>query len=137
VSQITDDPLILETGGRRAAQYQIRGFVMSSKPKAAHGDYEYLRAAIEQKEWTENEYGVVAVTTITLRRSPCVLVISIEGREAREGQRDDHICLYQVEWPNAGTYSFPATLFQAFVKVDRMVEEYRNSEDFMLTGYSL
>lgn len=109
---------------------------MSSKPKAAHGDYEYLRAAIEQKEWTEREHSVVVAATISLRRSPCVLLIHLEGKEGVKGRADTHICSYEVEWPNAGTYSFPATLFQAYVKLDRMVEEYRNSEDFMLTGYS-
>ena len=101
------------------------------------GDYEMLRAAVEQKEWTENEHSVVVATTITLRRSPCVLLVHIEAQETRAGLKGAHICSYEVEWPNAGTYSWPATLFQAYVKLDRMVEEHRNSESFMLTGYSL
>ena len=108
---------------------------MSSKPKNGMGDYEMLRAAIEQKEWCEREYNVVVRTTISLRSRPCVLVVSVEAQEGRPALAQSHICSYEVEWPNAGTSSWPATLFQAYVKLDRMVEEFRNSEDFMLTGY--
>lgn len=98
---------------------------MSSKNGSAYADYEYLRAAVTQKEHTEHEYDVVVVTTITLRSSPFVLVVSIEARTAREGERDDHLALYQTEWPNASTTGWAATLFQAYVKLDRLVEDSR------------
>lgn len=98
---------------------------MSSKPGGAYADSEFLRAAITQKEHTESEHAVLVVTTITLRRSPCVLVVSVEAFEARKGEREDHIALYQVEWPNAGTVGWTATLFQAYVKLDRLVEDSR------------
>ena len=110
---------------------------MSSKPKAAHGDYEYLRAAIEQKEYTEREHDVVVTTTISLRRSPCVLLVRLEAQEGRAKAADAKLCSYEVEWPNAGTYTWAATLFQAYVRLDRLVEDSRCDAGLLETGYRL
>lgn len=110
---------------------------MSSKPRSGLGDYEFLRAAIECKEYVEREYDVVVTTAISLRRSPCVLLVRLEAKEARAKSADKALCAYEVEWPNAGTYGWPATLFQAYTKLERLVSDSRLDEGFMATSYSL
>lgn len=96
---------------------------MSSKPKQAHGDYEYLRAAITQKEHTENEHGLVVTTAISLRSSPCVLGVRVEAWTMGEQVAQASICSWEGSWPNAQVVSWPAFLFQAYVKLDRLVED--------------
>jgi len=110
---------------------------MSSKPGAANGDYEYLRAAITQKEETERGHDVVVTTAISLRRSPCVLLVRVEAKEARAKAADTSLCSYEVEWPNASTVGWCATLFQAYVKLDRLVEDSRMDAGLLETGYRM
>lgn len=112
------------------------GYVMSSKPGGAYADSEFLRAAITQKEHTEHEHEVVVRTTISLRRSPCVLLVRVEAWEARKSYTEIALCSYTVEWPNAGTVGWTATLFQAYVKLDRLVEDSRMDAEKLLAGYS-
>lgn len=112
------------------------GYIMSSKPGGAYADSEFLRAAITQKEHTENEHSVVVRTTISLRRSPCVLLVRVEAWEARKSYSETALAAYTVEWPNAGTVGWTATLFQAYVKLDRLVEDSRRDSEAMLTSYA-
>jgi len=108
---------------------------MSSKGANPYADSEFLRSAITQKEYTENEYDVVVRTTISLRRSPCVLLVRVEAWEARKSYAENALAAYQAEWPNAGTVGWTATLFQAYVKLDRLVEESRMDAERALNGY--
>lgn len=98
---------------------------MSSKGNNPYADSEFLRAAVTQKEHTESEHSVVVDTVISLRRSPCVLVVRVSARSKLAQEADRELCSYTVEWPNAGTVSWTATLFQAYVKLDRLVEDSR------------
>jgi len=109
---------------------------MSSKGGSPYADSEFLRAAVTQKEHTENEHEVVVRTTISLRRSPCVLLVRVEAWEARKSLAEKALAAYTVEWPNAGTVGWAATLFQAYVKLDRLVEDSRMDEGKLLAGYS-
>jgi hypothetical protein len=110
---------------------------MSSKGGNPYGDYEFLRAAMVQKEETERGHDVVVTTTISLRRSPCVLLVRVEAKEARAKDADRPLCSYEVEWPNAGTVGWCATLFQAYVKLDRLVEDSRTDAGLLETSYRL
>jgi len=112
----------------------MEGHIMSSKRANPYADYEFLRSATAQKEYTENEYDVVVRTTITLRRSPCVLVVRVEAWEARKSYAEKALAAYTVEWPNAGTVGWTATLFQAYTKLDRLVEDSRMDEGRMLAS---
>jgi len=96
---------------------------MSSKSGAGTGDYEYLRSAIIEKEHIESEYCVVAYTTISLRSRPSVLVIRSEVRRRCEGLSVAPLCAIEAEWPNATVVSWPAFLFQHYVRLERMVSE--------------
>lgn len=96
---------------------------MSRKNGYGHGDVEYLRAAITQKEHTENEHDVVVVATIGVCRSPYVLSVRLEAWTKGEEAAQASLCSYETTWPNASTTGWCATLFQAYVKLDRLVED--------------
>jgi len=102
---------------------------MSSKTAGAYGDYEYLRAAITQKESTEDEYGVVVTSAINLCRSPYVLLVRLEAWTKGEDTAQTALCSYEVTWPNATVAGWCATLFQAYVKLDRLVEDSKRDFD--------
>lgn len=96
---------------------------MSNKGKNAYGDYEYLRSAVTQKEHTENEHGVVVATTIGVCSSPYVLRVRLEAWTKGEDAAQASLCSYEVTWPNATTAGWCATLFQAYVRLDMLVED--------------
>lgn len=108
---------------------------MSRQTSGPYADSEFLRAAVAQKEHTENEHECVVRTTISLRRSPCVLLVRVEAWETRKSYSEKALASYVVEWPNAGTVGWTATLFQAYVKLDRLVEDGRMDAERMLAGY--
>jgi hypothetical protein len=101
---------------------------MSSKNGSGYGDYEYLRAAVTQKEHTEHEFNVVVTAAISLCRSPYVLRVHLEAWAAGQEGAQAPLCSYTVTWPNATTAGWCATLFQAYVKLDRLVED--SSRDY-------
>lgn len=102
---------------------------MSSKPKNAHGDYEYLRSAIKEKEVLEDEHDVLVTATIRLCGSPCSLRIRLEAWDKDQSPATQApLCSYEVHWPNAGTLSWPATVFNAYVRLSRLVEDCRRDE---------
>lgn len=102
---------------------------MSRKDSNPYADYEFLRSATTQKEYTEHEHDVVVRTAIALCRSPCVVVVRVEAYEARKGEAERLLAGYTCEWPNATTTGWTATLFQAYVKLDRLVEESRQEAE--------
>ena len=107
---------------------------MSSKKANPYADYEFLRSATAQKEYTENEHDVVVRTAIALCRSPCVVVVRVEAWEACAEKAERMVAGYTCEWPNATTTGWTATLFQAYVKLDGLVEESRLSAEIALGG---
>jgi hypothetical protein len=101
---------------------------MSSKPRGANSDYEYLRAASDQKEHTENEHGVLVTATVRLLSRPSVCSVSLEAWTKGEERAQAPLCSYTSSWPNATVVSWPAFLFQCYVKLDRLVED--SSRDY-------
>jgi hypothetical protein len=108
-----------------ARQLYRKGAVMSSKAKNAYGDYEYLRAAVQQKEHIESEYGVVVTAVIDLCRSPYVLRVHLEAYTKGEEAAQTSLCSYEVSWPNATVIGFAAQLFQAYGKLEDLVADSR------------
>ena len=114
---------------------QYRGAnVMSNGKGKGNGDYEYLRAAVQQKEHTEREHNVVVRTTIRLRSSPCVLELRSEAFAKEYPETQAPICCYEASWPNVQVVSWPAFLYQSAVKLDRLVEESRIDVEKVFIG---
>ena len=101
---------------------------MANKGGNGRSDYEYLRSATEEKEHIENEHSVVVYTTMHLCSRPSVLVVRSEVREKGQGISARPMCSYEGSWPNVNVVSWPAFLFQHFVKVGRLTEDARRDE---------
>lgn len=99
---------------------------MSSKPNNAHGDYEYLRSAMLEKENTERELDVLVTTAITLCGSPYGLRVRSEAWDSREGSSPQTpLCSVEGRWPNANAISWPSFLFRHQVELGRLVADSR------------
>lgn len=96
---------------------------MSSTRKAPAADHEYLHSAVVQKRSTENEYDCLVSTDISVHSTRCVLLVKVTAYEAVKQKALSKIASYEFEWPNAGTVGWTASLFNAYVKLDRLVEE--------------
>ena len=99
---------------------------MSTKPKSAHGDYEYLRSLNIEKETCEIEHHVLVATTIGLRDSPYRLCVRIEAWDSDCPQEQQGpLCSYEAHWPNEQAISWTAFLFRSMVGLARLVEDSR------------
>jgi hypothetical protein len=99
---------------------------MSSKPGAAHSDYEYLRSAMLEKENTESEHDVLVTTAITLCGSPYGLRVRSEAWDSRARESAQApLCSIEGRWPNAQAISWPAFLFRHQVDMGRLVADSR------------
>lgn len=108
---------------------------MSGKQKlgTAHGDYEYLRSAQIERAEMQNEHGVVVMTAISLVARIGVVSIELSAYDINYDFGDNPLAVYRVEWPNATTMSFTATVFNGMVRLHALVNDSRLS-DFMASS---
>lgn len=52
-----------------------------------------------------------------------VLVVRLEAVLAHAGWESKPVCAYEVQWPNAYTVGWAPTLFNAYVRLDMLLEE--------------
>lgn len=99
---------------------------MRSKGSSAMSDHEMIRAFhVEQRE-CELAHDVAWRTVIQPDDQRSVLTIRLEAYEVgRIGEREVPLAVYATSWPNAQVYSFTACLFNAAVKLTRLVEDTR------------
>lgn len=93
------------------------------------GDHEMIRAFhVEQRE-CELAHDVVWSTVIQPNDTRSVLDITLRAYEVgRIGEPEQPLCTYRTSWPNAQVYSFTACLFNAAVKLTRLVEDSKADE---------
>lgn len=101
---------------------------MSSKSRLPSGEHEYLRSAITNRKVLEDEFNVVAYTTISLCNRTSVLVVRTEVRERGEAISRTPLCSLQGEWPNAQVVGWCPFLLQHYSKLYRLVEDSRRDE---------
>lgn len=101
---------------------------MASSRHARMSDYEFIRAAqIEQRE-CEKAHDVAWKVSIGLDEQRSVLNIRLEARQIAPNGLDEQLSAYSTQWPNAQVQTFPACLFQAAVRLTRLVEDSRRDE---------
>lgn len=98
---------------------------MSRKGGNPLGDHEYLHSAIVQKRHTEEEHEVVTAADISMHSTRCVMIVRLAAYECVAGKPLHRLCGYEFEWPNANVVSWAGALFNAYVKLDQLVEESR------------
>lgn len=94
---------------------------MSSKRRYGMGDHDLLVSAISEKKEMENEYGVVAYTTIGFSDRLGVLVVRTEVRPRGASLSVKPLATYEGTWPNAQPIGWPAYLFQHFTRLAMQV----------------
>lgn len=97
------------------------------------GDHEYLHSAIVQKRHTEAEHDVITATDISMHSTRCVMVVRLAAYEYLDGKPLRKVCGYEFEWPNAYRVSWAGALFNAYVKLDQLVEESLMEAERLLT----
>lgn len=98
---------------------------MSSKAANPYADSEYLRAAFIEREVLERDFDVVVTTAISLCCSPFCLRIRLEAIDCRSEEEGPPLAAYEATWPSASTMGFTPTLYQALVKLARLVSDSR------------
>jgi hypothetical protein len=97
---------------------------MRSKSSSSMSDHEMIRAFhVEQRE-CELAHDVGWRTTITPDDRRSVLTIRLEAWEVGDPYSSGvPLAAFETSWPNAQVYSLTACLFNAAVKLTRLVED--------------
>jgi len=97
---------------------------MSIRRGSAMSDHEMIKAFhIEQRD-CELNHDVAWVTKCSPDDRRSVLNIRLEAWEVGDPYRTGQpLCAFETSWPNAQVYSFTACLFNAAVKLTRLVED--------------
>ena len=101
---------------------------MSRQKVYGAADHEFIVSAMREREAMCDGYDVLATTTIGLCKRPGVLRIRCEAWDKNEEEAEFPLAAYEVEWPNAYTLGFTATLFNAQVRLTRLVADSRAGE---------
>lgn len=96
---------------------------MSAKPRSAMSDYEFIRAARDERRECERDYNVIVSTVIWIDTKRCVLELSLMAHQPAADPGGPPLAAYKTSWPNASTQSFTCCLFQAYVQLRRLVED--------------
>lgn len=98
---------------------------MSQKVKNPYADTEFIRAYQESVEALGKDLGVRVVTLISAGAVKGQLMVRLDAHEDEEEEPERPLCSYVGYWPNSGTAGFTAFLFQAAVKLERLVTDSR------------
>jgi hypothetical protein len=91
-------------------------------------DWEFIRAArIEQRE-CEQAHDVAWGVSLRMDNERSVINISMSAWEVGPDLVDRRLAYYETSWPNANVQTFPCCLFQAAVRLTRLVEDSRRDE---------
>lgn len=96
---------------------------MAHKPLRAGDGEGFLRAFTDAWRDTEIEYDVVI--SMLVRRTSQKGVLALLLRADGIGEEDDHsaIWTYEVRYPSAQVGTFEAALYQAMVRLERLVAD--------------
>lgn len=92
------------------------------------GDWEFLRAAhVEQRE-TERCHNVAITIELAFQTPRSVVAVRTVAYEVAENGSQSQLCAYSHEWPSSKIETFGAAVFQALVRLTRLVEDSRRDE---------
>lgn len=105
---------------------------MGYKVNRMGGDWEFLRAAhVEQRE-TERCHNVAITIELAFQTPRSVVAVRTIAYEVAENGAQSQLCAYSHEWPSAKVETFGAAIFQALVRLTRLVEDSRRDEALMV-----
>jgi len=97
---------------------------MSTKSKNPFADTEYVRAARIEREECCKTFSVAVFQHICTSTRPDRIIIRLEAFRLTECYTNERaFAAYETEWPNVQGTAFSATLFNASVKLTRLVED--------------
>lgn len=96
---------------------------MGTKIKGGASDHEFLRAARVEKLECERNHNVTVSCVLWVDDTRSVLNVSVSAYKRGAEAESPPLCRYEVSWPNCYVQSFTACLFQAHVKLHRLVED--------------
>jgi hypothetical protein len=101
---------------------------MSLRGGSARSDWEFIRAAQVEKREAETSYDVSVKLDIGLDSRRSVVVLRAVAYEVDIPGADKQLCAYSHEWPSAKVETFGAAIFQALVRLTRLIEDGRRDE---------
>lgn len=101
---------------------------MKGRSNGAHSDWEFIRAAQIERRECQQAHDVSIKLELGLDEVRSVILISAVAYEVAEMGQQVVLAKYVTSWPNAHVQTFTACLFQAAVKLTRLVEDCRRDE---------
>jgi len=104
---------------------------MSRKMGSSMSDWEFIRATQVERRECQSNYGVAWKIDLGLEEGRSVIYLRMTAYEIGSIGEDVQLAKYETSWPNAQVQTFPACLFQAAVRLTRLVEDSRRDEELM------
>lgn len=101
---------------------------MALRGKSGQSDWEFIRAAQIEKREVERSHDVAVKLDIGLDARRSVVVLRAVAYEVDVPGEDRQLAAYTHEWPSAKVETFGAAVFQALVRLTRLVEDSRRDE---------
>lgn len=101
---------------------------MGSRLKAGMGDWEFIRATQIERRECQAAHDCAWKVELGIEETRSVVVIRIVAYEVAADGAQKQFAAYETVWPNGQVQTFPACLFQAAVRLTRLVEDSRRDD---------
>lgn len=101
---------------------------MKGRANGARSDWEFIRAAQIERRECQTAHNVHIELELGLDEVRSVILITAIAYEVAEMGQQVVLAKYATTWPNAQVQTFTACLFQAAVRLTRLVEDSRRDE---------
>ena len=96
--------------------------------KAGMSDWEFIRATQVERRECQASHDCVWKVELGIEETRSVVLIRIVAYEVDADGAQRQFAAYETTWPNAQVQTFTACLFQAAVRLTRLVEDSRRDE---------